>query len=612
MSFYALIDSERISLSCTIPVSLPLAKRTISAMRNIFLILFLLPHFLLAQPISLQPEKPGLDETVTLTYFADRGNGELMNYAGDIYAYTGLITNESTQPGDWKQVVSGWGENRPELKLKRVEANRYQLRFTLQDLYGIQRMEDIFALAFVFRNEDGSKVCKSKEGHDIFHYFKEPEFMTPPEILDVSEVKQPDWAKTATIYEVNIRQYTPEGTFEAFEKHLPRLQELGVDILWFMPIQPIGKKKRKGTLGSYYSIQAYTDVNPEFGKLEEFKELVKKCHEMGFHVVLDWVANHTAWDHPWIKKHPDWYTRDEKGRIVYPADWTDVADLNYENADMRKAMIEAMRFWLREADIDGFRCDVAGLVPLNFWEAARSELDKEKEIWMIAEDESQYFLLNRAFNANYASSFHHVMNDIAEGKKKASDVLAWYEVKEGLYPEGAYPMHFTTNHDENSWNGTVFERLGDSYKTFALLTYLMPGMPLIYSGQEAGLDKRLSFFEKDTINWSDKSLSSFYQTLNQLKAENPALWNGSAGGDLIKIQNDQADHALTFARRKGGNKVILIANLSPEKRTIMTQMDEVQGRYQEVFSGKIQDLKSRVTFELPPWGYELWVMKSRG
>jgi glycosidase len=578
---------------------------------NLLLILFL-PHFTLAQPISLQPEKPGIDEQVTLTYFTDRGNKELTDYAGDIYAHTGLITSESTHPGDWKQVVSGWGENRPELKLKKVSDKRYELTFSLKGLYGVQRMEDIFALAFVFRNEDGSKVGKTKEGSDIYHYFKEPQFMTPPEILDVSVVKQPDWAKTATIYEVNIRQYTPEGTFEAFEKHLPRLQELGVDILWFMPIQPIGKKKRKGTLGSYYSIQDYTDVNPEFGSLEEFRQLVKKCHEMGFHVVLDWVANHTAWDHPWIEKHPDWYTRNEEGEIIYPADWTDVADLNYDKPEMRKAMIEAMRFWLREVDIDGFRCDVAGLVPLDFWETARPELDKEKEIWMIAEDESQYFLLNKAFNAHYASSFHHVMNDIAKGTKKASDILKWYNTKKELYPAGSYAMHFITNHDENSWNGTVFERLGDAHQTFALVSYLMPGMPLIYSGQEAGLDKRLKFFEKDPIDWSDTSLFPFYQTLNQLKAENPALWNGIAGGDLIEIQNDQPDSALSFARRKGGNKVILIANLSPEKRTIMTQMDEVQGRYQEVFSGEIKNLKSRVNFELPPWGYELWVMKSRG
>ncbi|HLW07104.1 MAG TPA: alpha-amylase family glycosyl hydrolase, partial [Marinilabiliaceae bacterium] len=343
---------------------------------------------------------------------------------------------------------------------------------------------------------------------------------------NVSKTPVSEWSKDAVIYEVNTRQYTEAGTFEAFEAHLPRLKELGVDILWFMPIYPIGEKNRKGTLGSYYSIRDYQAVNPEFGTMEDFKSLVQKAHELDMKVILDWVANHTSWDHEWITTHPEWYTKDSIGNMIAPFDWTDVAQLDYTQEGVRTAMKSALNFWVNETDIDGYRCDVAGMVPVDFWESAAEELNAIKPIFMLAEDEAETDLLLKAFNANYGWEFHHIMNDIAKDDKTAVDATEYLQNITNKYPKGAYPMQFTSNHDENSWNGTTHERMGDAANTFAALTFVVEGMPLIYNGQEAGLNKRLEFFEKDFIDWSDLSASQLYSQLIKLKKENKALWNG--------------------------------------------------------------------------------------
>ncbi|MCD4697158.1 MAG: alpha-amylase, partial [Bacteroidales bacterium] len=314
----------------------------------------------------------------------------------------------------------------------------------------------------------------------------------------------PEWSKNANIYEVNIRQYTPEGTFKAFESHLPRLKNMGVNILWFMPIHPIGEKNRKGSLGSYYAVKDYKAVNPEFGTLKDFKSLVKTAHDMGFKVILDWVANHTSWDNQWIYDHPEWYSKDSLGQMIAPFDWTDVADLNYDSKPLWDAMIDALKFWVTEADIDGYRCDVAGMVPTEFWERARKELDEIKPVFMLAEAE-QADHHKSAFDMSYAWELHHIFNEIAKGKKTGDDLENYFVKNDSVYPSSAFRMTFITNHDENSWNGTVMERMGKTGLTFAMLSYTLPGMPLIYSGQEVGLNKRLEFFEKDKINWDYSS-----------------------------------------------------------------------------------------------------------
>lgn len=387
------------------------------------------------------------------------------------------------------------------------------------------------------------------------------------------KVNVPEWSDNATMYEVNIRQYTKEGTFRAFEEHLPRLKSMGIKILWFMPIYPISNEKRLGTLGSYYSIADYKEINPEFGTKEDFKLLVDKCHEMGFKVILDWVANHTGWDNSWIKKHPDWYTKNAEGNIIYPETWEDVADLNFDNKEMQKEMLKAMTYWVKEYDIDGYRCDYAGGVPLDFWEMARTKLNKIKSIYMLAEDDRAMSFMQFAFNSNYGWSFYHDLNSIAKGKKKASSLANYLKNSVSYYPTGTYPLHFIDNHDENSWNGTVEERLGDAGQAMLTLIFTVPGMPLVYSGQEVNLDHRLAFFDKDEIKWEGFVNEDLLTKLIHLKLEHSSLWNGDAGGD-IKFLKTSDENVLAYTREKEEDKIVVIINLSDKTREFTITMDE--------------------------------------
>ncbi len=417
---------------------------------------------------------------------------------------------------------------------------------------------------------------------------------------------QPEWAEDAVLYEVNIRQYTPEGTFNAFAEHLPRLKRLGVEILWIMPVNPISEKNRKGSLGSYYSIADYTAINPEFGNMDDFKNLVDKCHEMGFRVIIDWVANHTGWDNPWITEHPEWYTTDSLENIISPVpDWSDVADLNYDVPQMRRAMIDAMDFWLKEADIDGFRCDVAWGVPQDFWEAARASFDSIKPVYMLAEDEDHPAFLEKAFQSNYAWKLHHLMNEVARGKQPASVFKNYFAEAEGKYAPGSFPMQFITNHDENSWQGTIDERMGEAGDAFAVFSFTIPGIPLIYSGQEAGLDKRLLFFEKDTIDWSNWEKQTFYEKLVDLKAENEALWNDGAGGDFTILETD-SENAFAFLREKGKNKVLAVFNFSSEESSVGFSLPG-EGIFTNYFSEEKEELETQPVLEMPAWGYKIFI-----
>lgn len=395
----------------------------------------------------------------------------------------------------------------------------------------------------------------------------------------------PEWTEKANIYEVNIRQYTPEGTINAFRAELGRLQDLGVKILWIMPVQPIGEKERKGGLGSYYSIRDYTAVNPEFGSLEDFAALVDEAHQRGMKVILDWVANHTAWDHHWIYDHPEWYSTNEAGEIIAPVeDWSDVADLNYEQAAMRKAMQEAMAFWIKEADIDGFRCDVAMMVPMDFWNETRAYLDSIKPVFMLAEAEGPEFH-EAAFDMTYAWDLHHHMNKIAKGEEKPG-VLSQYRAHyDSIHAPSAFEMAFITNHDENSWNGTVAERMGDLAENFFVLsTSFKSCMPLIYSGQEAGLNHRLAFFEKDSIDWSDTSRYDFYRKMLRLKADHPALENGAGEGDYEELAAEESLFA--YRRSKAEAEVLVYLNFgaSPLQRSAALQPGR---RYRDYMSGEL-------------------------
>lgn len=412
------------------------------------------------------------------------------------------------------------------------------------------------------------------------------------------------WAKNASLYEVNIRQYTPEGTLRAFMSHLPRLRELGVDILWFMPVTPISEKNRKGSLGSYYAVRDYRAVNPEYGTMEDFKEVVKKAHEQGFKVIIDWVANHTGWDNPLIEEHPEWYTQKE-GRIVAPVpDWSDVADLNYDEPGLRHYMIESMKFWIREADVDGFRCDMAAMVPTDFWEEARVALDSVKPVFMLAEAWEPE-LTERAFDACYGWDLHHLMNDLAQGRKDGTALPLHFQKVDTLYPQRAMIMNFIDNHDENSWQGSVPERMGPAFAVYAVMAYTVPGMPLIYSGQETGLNKRLAFFEKDTIDWADcGELAEFYRKLNDLKRQHPALTAGTDRGSFRILEHDNVNHVFVFERNAGNERVLVVLNLTDQEQKI-NYKEPVDGTFTEYFSGAKGRMKEELV--LSPFAYQVFL-----
>lgn len=365
----------------------------------------------------------------------------------------------------------------------------------------------------------------------------------------------PDWAYNSVIYEMNVRQYTPEGTFDAAAQQLPRLKRLGVDVIWLMPVYPIGVEERKGTLGSYYAISDYCAINPEFGTMADFDSFLSKAHGMGFKVILDWVANHTSPDAVWESEKPkDWYVRDSLGNTVTQYDWTDIAELNYDSRDMRAEMARSMRFWL-DKGVDGFRCDMACEVPVDFWRETLPQFRKEYPgVYFLAEGEDPG-LHEDAFDASYAWELHHLLNDIAQGKKGITDLQAYIAKDSAAYPSEAFRLMFTSNHDENSWAGTEFERMGDAAEAMAVLTFTLPGgQPLIYTGQEMGWNHRFEFFEKDPVPaWKENSFTDFYRKLINIRHDNPALAAGERGGKFDIVST--TDSTLVFTRTLPDNKV---------------------------------------------------------
>lgn len=411
-----------------------------------------------------------------------------------------------------------------------------------------------------------------------------------------------------SIYEVNIRQYTKEGTFKAFLPHIPRLKELGVETLWFMPIYPIGTTNRKGTLGSYYSISDYTAVNPEFGTLAAFKKVVKCAHDNGMKVILDMVANHTSWDHVWLKaNHVFWYERTDVGEIISPYDWSDTAKLNYRNPKLRRAMIDAMLFWVEKVGIDGYRQDMAGLVPLDFWQEAVQELRKVKpDIFMLGEVEDAAYHDHNTFDATYSWELCHLLEHIAQGAYGANALRDRLNYEKHTFPKTALRLLFTSNHDENSWSGTEFKRYGDAVKTMAVLTYMLNGLPLIYSGQEAGSDKALEFFEKDLIDWSGlDEYTQFYKELNKIRKKCKALHPADRGGEIEYISNSQPENILSFKRKKGKSEVIAIFNLTPYHVQPAFYDADYSGEWNKLFHNK-QTLESNIYDPFAPWEFKIY------
>ncbi len=386
----------------------------------------------------------------------------------------------------------------------------------------------------------------------------------------------PQWTKDKNIYEVNLRQYTQEGTIKAFMEHLPRLHSMGVDILWLMPIHPIGELNHKGTLGSQYAVKDYCALCPYLGTEADLHTLITTAHDLGMYVILDWVANHTAWDSVWVEQHPDWYKKNDQDELypyTFQGDnkleyWSDVIGLDYTNKDLWQGMTDAMAHWIKKFDIDGFRCDVAGLVPTPFWEFAVEQLHKIKHVFMLAEWSSPD-LHTKAFDMTYDWDLYSLMGAIARGERNASDIAPYIEQVFKEYPLDAYRMLFTTNHDKNTWEASDEEYFGDSFKAFTVLTMTLYGMPLIYSGQESYLDKRLEFFEKDPIEWKEFALQDFYTELLKLKHDNSALWNGNFGALPTFVETNNPN-IVAFVRKNTVNCVEVAINLSAQEQTYAT------------------------------------------
>ena len=372
----------------------------------------------------------------------------------------------------------------------------------------------------------------------------------------------PEWTYNSVVYEVNVRQFSPEGTFKGVEAQLPRLKDLGVDVLWLMPMFEIGQVERKGSLGSYYAISDYKKVNPEFGTMEDFEHLLAVAHRLGFKVILDWVANQTAPDHVWMTEKPaEFYERDAEGKAIWEYDWTDTRSLNYENQEVWWAQDDAMRFWL-EKGVDGFRCDAAGEVPAEFWYGIMPKMNKDyPDAYFLAEAERDNLADSRTtFDANYAWELHHLLNGLAQGSKTVQDLKDYVARDAARFPKEAFRLTFTSNHDENSWSGTEFEREGAAADACAVLCFTLPGsQPLIYTGQEIGLSRRLAFFEKDPItDWSPNEYTTFWKTLVNLKHNNPALAAGEKGGEIVWWEAPEG--WVAFHREVKGNMVIVLAN----------------------------------------------------
>ena len=429
------------------------------------------------------------------------------------------------------------------------------------------------------------------------------EINTNPVVSDTLQMDgHPAWIMNGNIYEVNVRQYTPEGTFQAFAKHLDRLKEMGVQTLWFMPINPISKVDRKGSLGSYYAVSDYTAINPEYGTMDDWKALVTQMHEKGFKVLIDWVPNHTGADHYWLQKHPDFYVKDSTGKPVSQFDWTDTRKLNFNNPELRDTMIKQMKYWITETGIDGLRCDYAVGPTRGFWKDCIKELKATKNVFMLAEADSAW-LHDVGFDATYSWPEFNMQKLIASGKRNASAFDSVLAFTDATLPKNGLRLFFTSNHDENSWNKADFATMpGASHAPFAILTQTMKrSIPLIYSSQEEPLLRSIKFFDKDTIGFSKFERAGFYEKLLKLRSSSQAL---SANAPFIRINTtDMDDKIYAFARQKHGQKVVVILNLTNNQQSFMLDNELLSGDATELFSGNKETIQGPKQFSLPAWGY---------
>ena len=419
--------------------------------------------------------------------------------------------------------------------------------------------------------------------------------------------KTVNWIKDKTIYEVNIRQYTEAGSFKAFENHIPRLKEMGIEVLWLMPITPISFIGRKGSLGSYYACSSYTKLNPEFGSEQDFISLIQLAHKHEMKVIIDWVANHTGKEHEWMETHPNWFSRDEDGNFTERNGWEDVVDLNFENQDMRAALIGAMQYWVRTFNIDGFRCDMAHLVPLDFWSLARKACETIKPLFWLAEcDHIEY---HSVFDVSYAWSWMHETEKLSKGQSGVNEIYNLLH-DYAQYPKSAYKLFFTSNHDENTWNGTEYEKYGIAAKAWAVFTFMWKGIPLIYSGQELPNHKRLAFFDKDNIEWTNTpQLTSFYKTLIQLRKQYAWIVDGNSFNLPTSTNEVMAFLRYDHESEKNAEKqiILVVLNFSHQIQKVELEHDFLKGQFLNAFSGLSFPFNRKLSFELLPGDYFVYV-----
>lgn len=431
----------------------------------------------------------------------------------------------------------------------------------------------------------------------------EPDY-TPRSPVEVSNA---DWTRDAVLYQLNTRQFTPEGTFKAAQKQLPRLAAMGVDIIWLMPVHPIGELNRKGSMGSPYAVRDYRAVNPDLGTEAEFRAFVDEAHRLGLKVILDWVANHSAFDNPLTASHPEWYTRTPEGALMSPngTDWTDVADFDYSQPGLRRYMTESLVYWVREFGIDGYRADVAGYVPTDFWDTARAELDKVKPVFLLAEWEERD-LHTRAFDATYAWTWKDAMQRTVKDGSGAGAMRGYYAEQAESWPHAAMRMVYTDNHDQNSWDRVASEIYGPAYEAAIALSFVGSGLPLIYNGQEADLDRKLAFFEHDPIVWKDGQHAALFAKLIALKTAHPALHNGRFGSPMMEVPSSAAADVYAFTRGQKGGRVFGVFNLSPRPQAVTFAQARHHGRYTDALTGEAMTFAGDETIDLPAWGFRIF------
>ena len=423
---------------------------------------------------------------------------------------------------------------------------------------------------------------------------------------DLTGVAHPSWSRDAVIYQINTRQFTQEGTFRAAQRQLARLEALGVDILWLMPVHPIGERNRKGTLGSPYSVRDYRGVNPEFGTEADLRAFIAEAHRRGMRVILDWVANHSAWDNPLASEHPDWYERDWRGNFRSTPwwDWSDIIDFDFGQAGLRRYMADAMLHWVRDIGVDGFRLDVAAYVPIDFLEQVRSELDAVKPVFLLCEAEMRD-LHQRACDATYGWGWNRAVHNIAMGEADVGALFGFYSEHESAWPRGAMRMMYTSNHDQNAWEGTEFERFGPAVVNAIVLSFVGEGIPLVYNGQEAGNTDRLEFFERDPIRWREHPHGDLFRRLIALKTANQALWNAPWGARMVQVVNSAPQRVFSFVRQQGGHRVFAAFNFSGEEQDVTFPQGLHHGRYRDFDGGAAVSVDASTRLRLAPWSYRL-------